>query len=168
MNVETIRSLFDYHIWANNQVWSCVESLTDEQFTQEDDYSISSVHNQTFHLMQTDWSSAYFLKHGTWPGPDAPDAVKKEEYTARAAIRRKWDDVEGWLRQAGETLTDEQLQTVIPLPAGDGQTFDVSLWELLYTIINHGTNHRAQILALIKKLGGETVEQGIYFYYMQR
>ena len=168
MSVETINSLLEYHIWANNQLWSCVESLTDDQFNQEDDYSIGSVYNQTFHLMQTDWSSAYFFQNGSWPGPDVPDAVTKEAYTSRSAIRSKWDEAEVTLRQAVATLTDEKLATTMSLPAGDDKTFDVSLWEFLYSIVNHGTNHRAQTLALISKLGGKTVEQGVYFHYMQR
>ena len=168
MSVETINSLLEYHIWANNQLWPCIESLTDKQFNQEDDYSIGSVYNQVFHLMQTDWSSAYFLKNGSWPAPDALDAIKKEDYVSRAAIRSKWDEAEATIRQATTTLSDEQLKTVMPLPAGDGKTFDVNLWELLYSIVNHGTNHRAQTLALINKLGGKTVEQGVYFHYMQR
>ena len=168
MNAETIHNLFGYHIWANNQVWSCVATLTNEQFNQEDGYSIGSIYNQTFHLMQTDWSAAYFLKNGAWPGPDVADAVTKEVYTTRAAIRSKWDEVEADLEAAMSGLTNEQLQTVLTLPAGDDKTFAATLGELLYTLVNHGTNHRAQTLALIDKLGGKTVEQGVYFYYMQR
>ena len=165
MDVATLTNLFEYHIWANNQVWSCVESLTDEQFLQADSYSIGSVFKHQFHLMQTDWSSAHFLLHGSWP---SGEGLQEEDFMDRATLRARWDEVEADLRAGLAGLKAEQLGQTMDLPAGDGQTFTVNLWELSYTLINHGTNHRAQCLALISKLGGNTVEQGAYFYYMQR
>jgi uncharacterized damage-inducible protein DinB len=168
MSTETMRVLFDYLIWATRHLWFCVESFTDEQFTQDEDYSIGSVYNQTFHLMQTDWSSAFYLLHGAWPTAEDSAEMKKEDYVSRTAMRHKWDEVDGMMHQALASLTDEKLQKTMKLPAGEDRMFEATLWELLYSMVNHGTNHRAQTLALIKKLGGQTTEQGAYFYYMQR
>ena len=165
MDVVTLTELFNYHIWANNQVWSCVESLTDEQFAQADSYSIGSVLKQQFHLMQTDWSSAHFMLHGSWP---SGEGLKEEDFQDRSALRARWDEVEADLRAGLAGLSEAQLGTTMDLPAGDGKTFTISFWEFCYTLVNHGTNHRAQCLDLISKLGGKTAEQGAYFYYMQR
>jgi uncharacterized damage-inducible protein DinB len=35
-------------------------------------------------------------------------------------------------------------------------------------VINHGTDHRAQILAMLNQLGGETVEQDLIFYLREK
>ena len=44
-----LKSLVDYNTWANQQVWNCVQSLTDEQFTQAHAYSTGSVYEHVFH-----------------------------------------------------------------------------------------------------------------------
>jgi uncharacterized damage-inducible protein DinB len=164
---KTMRSLMDYHIWADRQVWECVESITEEQFTQEHDYSTGSIHNQIFHLMFGDWSTVAYMTGGM-PDKDDPAYLKQADFPTRESIRRRWNEAEEGLQNYVETLTDEQLQAEMSVPKGDGETFQATLWELLYSHVNHGTNHRAQILALLAQMGAKTVEQGAYFYLMQR
>jgi len=167
MTTETIRLMLDYHIWANRQVWQCIESISDEQFTQEHKHSIGSVHNQAFHLMFTDWYTLVWLE-GQVPAKDDPAFLHQESYPDRAAIREKWDLLESELNAFAESLTDEKLATPMNVPMGDAGGFDTNWGEILLTTVNHGTNHRAQILAVINQLGGETVEQGLFFYLLQR
>lgn len=167
MQVETIRMLLDYHIWADRQVWKCVESISDVQFTQEHGHSIGSVHNQVFHLMFTDWYTVVWLE-GRVPQQDDPAFIKQDAYPHRTAIREKWDQIENELNAFAESLTDEKLAVLLTVPIGEDVSFDTNWGEALLTTVNHGTNHRAQILALINEFGGETVEQGLFFYLMQR
>ena len=90
MNLETLRTLYQYDRWANGQVWACVEKLSDEQFTQESDYSIGSVHNQVFHLMGSElWSLKFFGE----AIDDELKALKPEDFPTRPAIRSQWDGV---------------------------------------------------------------------------
>ncbi|KAA3658929.1 MAG: hypothetical protein DWQ04_23660 [Chloroflexi bacterium] len=167
MKTETIRLMLDYHIWANRQLWDCIESLSDEQFTQEHGHSIGSVHNQAFHLMFTDWYTMVWLE-GRVPAKDDPAFLNQESYPDRIMIREKWDKLEGDLNAFVESLTDEKLAEAMTVPMGDDVEFDTNWGEILLTTVNHGTNHRAQTLSVINELGGETVEQGLFFYLMQR
>ncbi|MCP4428379.1 MAG: hypothetical protein GY803_28150 [Chloroflexi bacterium] len=162
MNTQSLNSLFDYHIWANNQVWGCLDSVGAEQFTEDVDYSHGSIQNQLFHLFQTD---AYIL---TMFNKSVPDGnTQKEDYLDATVLRNQWDVVESAMKDALAELTDEQLHGMTPLPKMDGTFVDVPLWEALVSIVNHGTNHRAQILMQLHKLGGKTVEQGFYFYMLK-
>lgn len=162
MNTQSINKLFDYHIWADNQVWSCLDSISAEQFTEDVDYSHGSLQSQLFHLMQTD---VYVFQMLDKPVPEG--GMKKEEYTDAASLRTYWNAVEAGMKGVLAELSDEQLQGMTPLPKMDGTFVDVPLWEALASIINHGTNHRAQILMQLHKLGGKTVEQGLYFYMLE-
>ncbi|MEM7118139.1 MAG: DinB family protein [Chloroflexota bacterium] len=167
MSKNLINSLIDYHIWANRQVWECVTALSDEAFTAEVDYSIGSIHNHIFHLMFTDWSSVGMLQ-GNMPSQDDPNYLKQEDFGERDKIRVAWDAAEAGLRAFVAVVTEEQLANEIQLPGMDGATFTATLAELMISLMNHGTNHRAQLLRAIHQAGKPTVEQGIYFYFMQR
>jgi uncharacterized damage-inducible protein DinB len=37
-------------------------------------------------------------------------------------------------------------------------------WQVLLHVVNHGTDHRAQLLRLLNDLGGETTSQDYIFY----
>src|SRR5262245_56381620 len=45
VNADEARELYDYSQWAYRQVWTCIEGLSDEQFTRETDYSYGSLRN---------------------------------------------------------------------------------------------------------------------------
>lgn len=166
MNQEAM-TLLDYHIWANRQIWPCVAALSEEQYTQEVDYSAGSLFNQMFHLVQTDWWAIFTLK-GTFPEKDDPTRFEQADLADRAALRAKWDELEGQLRDLAAPLSDDVWSKTVTMPDGQGGSFDSTVWEMLYATVNHGTNHRAQVLKLVDELGGETVEQGFYFYLMSR
>ena len=72
------------------------------------------------------------------------------------------------LKTYAAAVTEEQLANEMQLPGVDGSTFTATLAVLMISLMNHGTNHRAQLLHAIHQTGKPTVEQGIYFYFMQR
>jgi uncharacterized damage-inducible protein DinB len=41
-------------------------------------------------------------------------------------------------------------------------------WEILAHVVNHGTDHRAQILSLLFQLGAPTVEQDLILYLWEQ
>lgn len=162
MNTQSLISLFNYHFWANHQVWNCLESVSAEQFTEDVAYSLGSLQSQFFHLMLTD---AYPLQMLGKPVPGGK--MRKEDFLDKAAMQARWSEVETAVQEAMSEWTDEQLQAPFPMPRPDGTTVDASLWEVLMTLVNHGTNHRAQILMQLHKLGAPTVEQGLYYYILE-
>lgn len=46
------------------------------------------------------------------------------------------------------------------------QPFDLNLevWQVLFHVLNHGTDHRAQMLAMLNQLGVETFPQDYAFF----
>ena len=164
MDAKALTRLYEYHIWANNQVWDCLESINAEQFTQDSEYSTGSLQKQLYHLMGTD-AYAITMLNLEIPGGH----LNEEDYVEMAPMRAKWDEIEATIKQGLANISDESLQAMIPVPTGDDdKTIEVPLWEGHASIINHGTNHRAQILMQLHKLGGKTVEQGLYFFMLQQ
>lgn len=164
---QQVEDLLAYHVWANRQVCACAASLSAVDYQQENDYSTGSVAKQLFHLMQTDWFLPPTLA-GSFPGANDPDAPQEEDYQDVASLLGKWEACEAGINEAVQTMSGADWLRPFTLSLGKDAAIETNAWEMLLATANHGTNHRAQTLALINQLGGETVEQGYFFYLMQR
>lgn len=76
-------------------------------------------------------------------------------------IRAHWDKIEQHMRDYLATLQDEML---FEKPFADGEDKDLLLWQVLLHVVNHGTDHRAQLLRLLNDLGVKTTSQDYIFY----
>ncbi len=163
MDADSIRMMFDYSYWAHRRVWRCIEQLTDEQFTRPFEYSIGSVHAQVVHVMSAEevW---YFRLQG-----ESPSAMRRpEELPTRAEIRRKWDVIERDFRRYLNTLNDADLWTMMGYRTTSGKPMRESRAGILMHLVNHGTDHRAQILGLLHQLGAPTLEQDMILYLREQ
>jgi uncharacterized damage-inducible protein DinB len=153
MNADAIRHFFNYHFAENRKIWDAyVTPLSQEQFTQPVNYSHGSVRNQLVHLMNVD--TAWFSDLGAVNLGDFADSDDRER------IRQHWDAVEEQMRAYLATLQDEMLLTK-PL---QGEDANLLLWQVLLHVVNHGTDHRAQVLRVLHDLGVKTGPQDYIFY----
>ncbi len=157
MNAEAFRHFYEYHFAENRKIWDeYVTLLSEEQFTQDVDYSHGSVKDQIVHLMSADEQWFTGLRGEDIPGPLNPAAFKNRE-----AIREHWDKLEKKMREYLAKLRDDMLPEK-PFPEGEDK--DLILWQVLLHVANHGTDHRAQILRLLHDLGVKTTSQDYIFY----
>jgi uncharacterized damage-inducible protein DinB len=157
MNSNAFRHFYEYHFTENRKIWDTyIISLSHKQFTQNMDYSHGSVRNQIVHLMSVDdtWYSGL-------RGVDIPESLNPTNFDDRKIIRARWDNVEQNMRDYLAKLRDEML---FEKPFADGEDKDLILWQVLLHVVNHGTDHRAQILRLLNDLGVKTGPQDYIFY----
>jgi uncharacterized damage-inducible protein DinB len=166
MNAAELKTLFDYHYWANRQVMDCVEKLTDEQFTQDLEYSIGSIQRHMAHMMTVEWFWSSVVA-GHLP-EDRTQHLKSSTYTTREAIRVRWEALEVDVYDYLNTATDEQINRVIDYEFSWCGKQSHPAWMLLMYIITHATDHRAQILQGIHQLGGETIAQDFVRYLWEQ
>ena len=158
MDSDVFRHFYEYHFTENRKVWDrYVIPLSYEQFTQAVDYSHGSVREQIVHLMSVDemWFSEL---RGVEPSEPVPPA----DFDDREIIRAHWDTVEQSMRAYLAELRDEMLfDKPIEEPEEDK---DLIVWQVLLHVVNHGTDHRAQLLRLLTDLGVEISSQDYIFY----
>lgn len=65
------------------------------------------------------------------------------------------------MREYLAMLTDAMLFTN-PFP--DGEDENLILWQVLLHVVNHATDHRAQLLRILHDLGVKTGPQDYIFY----
>jgi uncharacterized damage-inducible protein DinB len=156
MNLDAFRHFYNYHFAENRKIWNYfVTQLSQEQFTQAIDYSQGSVRNQFVHLMNVD--RAWFSHLS---GREISEELNPPDSDDRAIIRETWDKVEQGMREYLATLSDAMLFEK-PL---EGEDENLIVWQVLLHVVNHGTDHRAQILRALKDLGLETPPQDYIFY----
>jgi uncharacterized damage-inducible protein DinB len=157
MNADAFRHFYEYHFTENRNIWDqYVTPLSQEQFTQDVGYSHGSVRNQIVHLMSVD---------DTWFSPlrgaELPETLDPAQFEDRQTIRAHWDRVERQIRDYLAGLRDDMLFT---RPFAEGEDKDLILWQVLLHVVNHGTDHRAQLLRLLNDLGVKTVSQDYIFF----
>lgn len=157
MNANAFRHLFNYHFAENHKIWQHVAALSFEQFTQAAGYSRGSIREQVIHLLDVEdvWFSEL---RGAEPAEPVPAADTDD----RELIRTHWDRVEQNIRAYLVELHDEALSSKpIKEPEEDK---DLPVWQVLLHVVNHATDHRAQLLRALHDLGVETESQDYIFY----
>ena len=157
MNAEAFRHLYGYHFAENRKIWDHGMSLSHEKFIQPVDYSHGSVRDQIVHLIDAEdvWFSE--LRNAN-PSEPIPASASDD----RDLIRAHWDGVEKNMHDYLETLQDEVLFTQpITEPEDDKVLF---VWQVLIHVVNHATDHRAQLLRVLNDLGAKTIYQDYIFY----
>ncbi len=158
MDANAFRHFYGYHFAENRKIWdSYITQLSHEQFTQNVSYSHGSVRDQIVHLMGVDdvWFSEL---RGIEPSESFPPA----DFDDREIIRERWDSVEQNMCDYLAELQDDMLFDK-PIEEPD-EDRDLIVWQVLLHVVNHGTDHRAQILRLLNDLGVETSSQDYIFY----
>jgi len=158
MNANAFRHLYGYHFAENRATWEkYVSQLTDEQFVQAAGYSHGSVRDQIIHLINVDdiWLSSL-------SGVALLEPLESNANPDRAMIGAHWDTVEQRMRLYVDALTDDMVSsTPIQEPEEDRP---LRVWQVLLHVVNHGTDHRAQILRTLNDFGIKTVSQDYIFY----
>jgi uncharacterized damage-inducible protein DinB len=157
MNADAFRQFYNYHFEENRKLWEQVASLSPERFLQPIEYSRGSVREQVIHLMDAEdvWFSEL---SGVEPFEPLPPA----DFDDRERIRAHWDRVEQKTHAYLAELQDDILFTQpIQEPEEDKALI---VWQVLLHVVNHATDHRAQILRLLNDLGVKTTSQDYIFY----
>ena len=156
MTPDAFRHLYDYHFALNHRLWQeCIAPLTAEQFRRPMPYSVGSVRNQVVHIMNMEdrWFNAL-------RGQPVPGILNPVYFGTAAKVRARWDAVESHMQAYLEALDDDAL----PRPVGPR----LAVWEALWHVLNHGTDHRAQTLAILAQLGVPTFAQDYALYVNER
>lgn len=139
----------------HHRLWDSIDQLTDDQFSAPVDYSIGSIRNHMVHLVSVDqrWLARLL-------GVTPPDHLAYEDFSTRAEVRQRWDQVEGHVRAFVQQLTFDRLHAPVRFEISRApHPVTLPAWQILVQVVMHGTDHRAQILPLLARYGAPTFEQ---------
>lgn len=159
--VYIIRCLFAYHQWAMERVWNFVTVLTDEAFRQPLDYSVGSIQQQLAHILNAE---RYWLRR--MGAPSLPPLLDRDAYD-RTKLRKIASDQEQWKMGWLAGLDDAAMARLHSFHHPDSDArLSWAKWQVLLHVLNHSTEHRAQILAqLAQEFGAETDAQDLIYFW---
>jgi uncharacterized damage-inducible protein DinB len=150
-----VRGLVGYNYASHERLWDSIVQLTDEQFVQEVSYSHGSVRDQIIHVATVD---SRWLR-GLKGEPDARGYQLAEGLFAnRETARTAWASVANDVVTYVEALTEAELFAAAP-------GMNEPRWQVLTHIVNHGTDHRAQLLRILHDCGAPTFSQDLIFHW---
>jgi len=149
MNAKDIRLLFDYNYWANARILNAAAQLTKEQFAAAGNLSFGGVRGTLVHA----FGAEYLWRKRTQERVSPATMPPENEYPDLAMLRARWDDEENRMRAYLENLTDESVQETFKYRNLKGLEFESVLWQALAHLVNHGTQHRAEVAVLLTDFG---------------
>lgn len=152
----TLTTLFNHHLWANLRLLERCADLNSEQLAA----SIPGAHGDILDTLEhiTKAEQSYFSRISTG------QMYKRPEDEPPMSIADMMDSLRrtggGLIEWAGKVQSEDTVQI-----DWDGTPREVPKTILLTQVINHATEHRAQIMAIMTQLGIQPPELDGWSYF---
>ena len=136
MLADEVRFLFAYDRWGTRRILAALDGLSPDTWTRKavGDRGVGEILVHQLGAAQR-WRIG-FESRGEREGPHPEDEPAPSIEELRERWDAEWAAVDAWLA----TLSDEFVAV----------TFDgVPVWQLLVHVVNHGTQHRSEVAALL-------------------
>ena len=147
-----IRTLFDYSIWARDQLLPLIQGFETQQMRDTPAELRSglygSLHDTLAHMAQSEW-----LWIQRCLGESPLRLPKGEDFANLTAIVDWWNGVHAEAVQYLFAIGEVDLQTELTYLAPDGKRRTRQVWHMLLQVVNHQTEHRSQIATLLGSMG---------------
>lgn len=164
MFAEALRRLYRYNTWATERILDTATSLTSEQLLAPGGAGHGSIRDTLVHLIGTHrgWLS-------WWDGSLSAEAAYNRrldaaEYPDVAALRRVWAEVAQQTEAFVAGLKDEDPERLYGFDLPNGQRWEMPLWGMMQHVVNHGTQHRAEVAAMLTGFGHSPGDLDLLFY----
>ena len=149
MNLTDLTTLYNYNYWANRRILRAAEGLTVEQFAAPHDLSWGSIRDVLVHTMSAEW--VWRMRCQEHRSPSA--LLDPAQFTTLETLTTRWDEEERAMRGYLATLDESALSQPLAYVSTAGRPFSGTLWHILMHVVNHGTQHRAEVAHILTQLG---------------
>jgi uncharacterized damage-inducible protein DinB len=163
MNIEDLRTLYDYNSWANHRTLESCASLTPEQFTRDLGSSFRSLRDTLAHIYGAEW-----LWLERWHGRTPTALPSSSDFPDLQTTRHRFAEIDRNLVDYVASLTAGDLQRVMEIKTTAGALHSQPLWQMLQHLANHSTYHRGQTATLLRQLGAKPVSTDLIGFYRER
>lgn len=160
--LDHLRLLCDYNAWANRRVLDTAAHLTPEQWHAGGIASFGSIHATLVHTMSAQWM---WLSRWNGVSPDGP--LDPAAFSDLATVQARWAEIEADTQRFVAALTPDGENSparVVTYANTRGQTWRKPLWQMLLHQVNHGTQHRSEVAAMLTQFGHSPGELDLIIY----
>lgn len=163
MNVDDLRSRYDYGRWANDKLMSVIERLAPEEFTREIAGGMGSIRNTLVHIMSAE--SGWLARCG---GPERGPRLNPQDFPTQASVKDATKQIDQQVIEFLASLSDEDVQRKINYSSDDHDNLEMRLGEMMEHAANHGVHHRGQVSLMLRMLGHEPEEIDLLMHYAEK
>lgn len=156
--------MYDYHVWANQQVFEHLKQLDESVFKKTIKSVFSSISDVLIHLYATDITWLETMK-----GSSFHDTVKKVESRKSEASGVTINELEALYAALSKEFygffaeQQDPEQIVITEHPNYGRC-EFILADLIHHVVNHGTYHRGNVAAMLRQQGERGVSTDYVFF----
>lgn len=148
MNTKDIQLLYKYNSWANTRILTAASNVTNEQFISSALHPHNDLRQTLTHILFAEW-----LWRNRWMGQPQTTPFLEEEFPTFKALQARWAVEEKALNEFVAALTDEKLNSAFQYKTTKGVAYENILWQIMVHVVNHGTQHRGEVAAILTELG---------------
>lgn len=156
--LDTLTTIFTHHLWANVTLLETCTQLTDEQLDATIMGSFGSIRDTLEHIVSSEHS--YLSRISTGRPYDYTNYEPPQ--TMAAMIESVQETGRGFIEWAPKIQAGDDVEI-----NWDGTMRMVPKTIILNQVINHGTEHRAQIQAILTQLGIESPDLQSWAFFDQ-
>lgn len=155
--MDELLELLAFHAWASRRTFETVRELSDEQLHRDLGSSFKSVFETLVHTFGADRAWLGRVEGG------APSRANPADYPDLKTLLAAWNAVlERWPAAVGQ-LADPKQEIAYKTFAGDPNSN--SLEQIVKHVVNHGTYHRGQVVAMQRMMGANAVSTDLIGFY---
>ena len=164
MNLQDIKRLFDYTVWANETAMEAADQLPDEDLCRDVGISHRSIFGTLTHMAGAEW---IWLER--WHGHSPAKAEAWSMWTPDscgdlATLNDRWSEVVERRAEFITALDDDRLAAELPFRLLSGDASSMPLIDQMQHVVNHATLHRGQVVGMIRQLGIEPPATDLIFF----
>jgi len=164
MNSETILLLFNYNYWATARILDAAKGLAEEQYTATvPGLGHGGVRRTLVHML----AAECLWRQRCLEGVSPTTLLQEADFPTLETLRERWTEEERLMRAGLARLTERTLAERIVYRTTGGRPMEDTLWQLLVHLVNHGTQHRAEVAMALTALGRSPGDLDLIIYLRQ-
>ncbi len=148
MKQADVLTIYDYNYWANQRILDAAARLSHEQFLAPGNFPWGGLRGTLAHILDTEYGWRTFFQQHKFP----PE-LKGDEFADLEDLEERWGKEEALMRDYLDSIDDAALAAIVRYTNEQGAARERLLWQCLYHVVNHGTQHRSEAAALLTDLG---------------
>ena len=148
MNIQDIHLIYNYNYWANGKILAAALNMTDEQFLAPASFPFGGLRGTLVHILD-----AEFGWRGLFESKSFNADLKPDDFPSVKSIEERSHEEEKAMRAYLANLNDKDMESHLQYTADSGAKRNRILWQCLYHVVNHGTQHRSEAAALLTDFG---------------
>ena len=162
MDIQEIRSQFEYVFWAHERMMRSLAELTPEEFLRDLHSGHPSVRDTLVHMMSSDW-----IWLSRWHGISPTAMMDLEAFPTLESVEQRWVSLHHELSRFLGQVRDEDLPAPIAYRSVGGEERTLPLVCTLQHLANHNTYHRGQVATLLRQMGHEPANTDISLFFLE-